>query len=184
MPRNKKPSAEEIALFRDHIGEVRKLSHDKAQHPRKAPPPRPRRDVQQAHRPAGDNFSDGYDAGTVSPDDTLFFARPGVQQRQLQRLRRGHLAAGAELDMHGMTAAAARQAIVDFISLCTARQIRCARIIHGKGTGSSGAAPVLKNRLNNWLRQHHDVLAFSSARQHHGGTGAVYVLLRSAPRDR
>jgi len=183
MTRNKKPSAEDIALFRDHIGVVRKVTHDKAQAPRKAPPPRPRRHGTLALRPAGDTFSDSYDAGTVSPEDTLFFSRPGLQQRLLQRLRRGQLAAGAELDMHGMTVAVARQAINDFITLCSARHIRCARIIHGKGYGSSDAAPVLKNRLNSWLRQHHDVLAFSSTQTRHGGAGALYVLLRSARRD-
>jgi DNA-nicking Smr family endonuclease len=183
MTREKKPSAEDIALFRDHVGEVRKLSHDKAQHPRKTPPPRPRRHAQPSHLPYEDSFSDEYDAGTVSPEDTLFFARPGLQQRQLQRLRRGQLAAGAELDMHGMTAAVARQALNDFIALCSERHVRCARIIHGKGTGSSNAAPVMKNRLNSWLRQHHAVLAFSSAQPQHGGTGALYVLLRSVHRE-
>jgi len=53
------------------------------------------------------------------------------------------------------------------------------RIIHGKGYGSREQAPVLKNSLNSWLRQHPDVLAFSSTRPEHGGTGAVHVLLRS-----
>jgi len=183
MTPGKKPSAEDIALFRDHVGEVRKLSHDRAQHPRKAPPARPRRHVQLADLPDEDSFSDGYEPGTVSPEDILFFARPGLQQRQLQRLRRGQLAAGAELDMHGMNAAVARQAFNNFIALCSERHVRCVRIIHGKGTGSSGAAPVLKNRLNSWLRQHHDVLAFSSAQPRHGGTGALYVLLRSARRE-
>jgi DNA-nicking Smr family endonuclease len=182
MSREKKPSAADIALFRDHVGPVRKLADVKAPQPRKAPP-RPLKLAQQAHRPTADSFSDGFDADTVSPEDTLFFARTGLQQRLLQRLRRGQLATGAELDMHGMTSAVARQAVNEFISMCTERRIRCARIIHGKGSGATGVAPVLKNRLNGWLRQHHDVLAFSSAQPHHGGAGALYVLLRSARRD-
>jgi len=178
MTRDKKPSDADIALFREHVGPVKKLAHDTAQHPRK-PPPRPRKPIQQVRQPAADGFSDGYDVGTVNPEDTLFFARTGLQQRLLQRLRRGQLAAGAELDMHGMTSAVARQAVSDFIAMCTERHIRCLRIIHGKGAGASGAAPVLKNHLNSWLRQHHAVLAFSSAQPHHGGAGALYVLLRS-----
>lgn len=117
---------------------------------------------------------------TVSSDETLFFARPGLQQRQLQRLKRGQLQVGAELDMHGMTATIARNALVNFISLCSEQHVRCARIIHGKGYGSGADAPVLKNRLNSWLRQHHDVLAFSSAQIKDGGSGALYVLLRSS----
>jgi len=183
MARDNKPSAEDIALFREHIGEVARLRHDKAQRPRTAPPPRPRRHARPPPRLPGDRFSDACETDTVSPDERLFFARPGLQQRQLQRLRRGQLAAGAELDMHGMTSADARQALIEFIALCSERHIRVARIIHGKGAGAAGAAPVLKNRLNSWLRQHHDVLAFTSAQPRHGGSGALYVLLRSARRE-
>jgi DNA-nicking Smr family endonuclease len=127
-----------------------------------------------------DNFSDAYDPGKVTAEETLFFARTGLQQRQLQRFRRGQLACAAELDLHGMTSASARTELMAFIAHCCAQRIRCVRIIHGKGYGSGGSAPVLKNRLNSWLRQHHDVLAFSSAQARHGGSGALYVLLRSA----
>ncbi|MGD2112895.1 MAG: Smr/MutS family protein [Gammaproteobacteria bacterium] len=182
MARNRKPSAEEIALFREHIGTVRKLPIDRVEPPRKTRPPRPHRHAADFHHPPGDCFSDAWEPGAVSPEDALFFARPGLQQRQLQRLRRGQLEAGAELDMHGMTSAVARQALTDFIAQCSEHHVRCVRIIHGKGAGTGGVAPVLKNRLNSWLRQHHDVLAFSSARPSDGGTGALYVLLRSARR--
>ncbi|MEZ5540913.1 MAG: Smr/MutS family protein [Pseudomonadota bacterium] len=179
MARSKKPSADDVALFRNEAGAVRPLTHDRIEPPQRLPPARPRRQAAHWHAARTDAFSDAYDPGTVTPEDTLFFARPGVQQRQLQRLRRGQIEARAELDLHGMTSAVARQALVDFIALCGERHIRCVRIIHGKGAGS-GMAPVLKNRLNSWLRQHHDVLAFSSAQARHGGTGALYVLLRSA----
>jgi DNA-nicking Smr family endonuclease len=181
MARDKKPSPEDIALFREQVGTVRKLHHDRIEHSRRPVPPRPRRHAGHLPPTPGDDFSDRWDPGTVSPDDTLLFTRPGVQQRQLQRLRRGQLEAGAELDLHGMTAAVARQALTEFIAQCSAHRIRCVRIIHGKGSG--GGAPVLKNRMNSWLRQHHDVLAFSSAQPRHGGTGALYVLLRSARQE-
>jgi DNA-nicking Smr family endonuclease len=175
-----KPSTEEIELFRRTVGAVRKVSYDQVRHARKPPPPRPRKYPGAALAEMPDNFSDAYDPGSVSAEETLFFARPGLQQRQLQRFRRGQLACAAELDLHGMTTAVARGELMAFIAHCSARRIRCARIIHGKGYGSGGSAPVLKNRLNSWLRQHHDVLAFSSAQTRHGGSGALYVLLRSA----
>jgi DNA-nicking Smr family endonuclease len=180
MPHRKKPSAEEIDLFRRSVGPVRKVAQDRAGPVRKSPAPRPRRRDDDEARIDTDNFSDAFSMDTVSSDETLFFARPGLQQRQLQRLRRGQLQVGAELDMHGMTATIARNALVNFISLCSEQHVRCARIIHGKGYGSGADAPVLKNRLNSWLRQHHDVLAFSSAQIKDGGSGALYVLLRSS----
>ena len=180
MPHRTKPAAEEIALFRRSVGPVRKVAQDRAGPVRKPPAPRPRQRDNNEPRISTDKFSDAFDTDTVSSDETLFFARPGLQKRQLQRLRRGQLQPGAELDMHGMTAAIARNALVNFIALCSEQHVRCARIIHGKGYGSGATAPVLKNRLNSWLRQHHDVLAFSSAQIKDGGSGALYVLLRSS----
>jgi DNA-nicking Smr family endonuclease len=180
MTKTSKPSAEEIDLFRRSIGPVRKISCDRVRHAHKPPPPRPRKCHEPVMPVMPDNFSDAHDPGSVSAEESLFFARPGLQQRQLQRFRRGQMTCAAELDLHGMTTAIARTELMAFIAYCSTRRIRCARIIHGKGYGSGGSAPVLKNRLNSWLRQHHDVLAFSSAQARHGGSGALYVLLRSA----
>ncbi len=180
MAKTRKPSAEDIELFRRSVGPVRKISCDRVRHAHKPPPPRPRTHIVPDNRELADTFSDAYDPGNVSANETLFFARPGLQQRQLQRFRRGQLHCAAQLDMHGMTTAIARSELMAFITHCRERRIRCACIIHGKGYGSGGTSPVLKNRLNSWLRQHHDVLAFSSAQPRHGGSGALYVLLRSA----
>jgi DNA-nicking Smr family endonuclease len=102
-----------------------------------------------------------------------------VQQRLFRDLRRGKIRSELELDLHGLTANHARQTLEQFLSDCQQRKLRCARIIHGKGYGSKGQQPVLKQKLNIWLRQHRDVLAFCSATPQDGGTGAVYVLLRS-----
>jgi len=179
MASRKKPSVDDIELFRRSVGPVRKISNDRTAPARKALPPRPRHRYGSEAQAPPDSFSDGFDAGAVSSEEDLLFARPGLQQRQLQRLRRGQLACSATLDLHGMTSATARVEIVDFIAGCRAQHIRCALIIHGKGYGSGGDLPVLKNRVNSWLRQHHDVLAFSSAQPRDGGRGALYVLLRS-----
>jgi DNA-nicking Smr family endonuclease len=180
MAKTRKPSVEDIELFRRSVGPVRKISCDRVRPAHKAPPPRTRVLPEPGSRDIPDTFSDAYDPGNVSADETLFFSRPGLQQRLLQRFRRGQLHCTAELDMHGMTTAIARSELMAFITRCRERRTRCACLIHGKGYGSGGAAPVLKNRLNSWLRQHHDVLAFSSAQARHGGSGALYVLLRSA----
>ncbi len=55
--------------------------------------------------------------------------------------------------------------------------MRCVRIIHGKGLRSGHRGPVLKAAVNAVLRRTGAVLAYVSARQVDGGTGAVYVLL-------
>jgi DNA-nicking Smr family endonuclease len=57
------------------------------------------------------------------------------------------------------------------------RDARCLRIVHGKGLRSGASGPVLRQLVNGVLRRTAQVLAFTSARQVDGGTGALYVLL-------
>ncbi|NND54506.1 MAG: Smr/MutS family protein [Gammaproteobacteria bacterium] len=78
-----------------------------------------------------------------------------------------------------MTRDEAREHLREFIEYCLDKGFRCVRIVHGKGRGSGPRGPVLKNAVNNWLRKWDPVLAFVSAPDMDGGTGAVYVLLRS-----
>lgn len=179
MSNRKKPSSEDIELFRRSVGPVRRLQHDRVDHPHRPATPRRRHAAGDAPSPYPDRFSDYFETEDVGSHDTLSFSRPGLQHRVLQKLRRGQLPIGAELDLHGMTAVAARAALIEFVGWACDADIRCVRIIHGKGVMHSADLPVLKNRLNNWLRQHHDVLAFNSARRQDGGAGAVYVLLRA-----
>ena len=84
-----------------------------------------------------------------------------------------------ELDLHGYTVIEAKIAIQDFLYECKRQHIRYIRIIHGKGYRSEQKIPVLKTHVAYWLPQHSDVLAFSSALPKDGGTGAIYVILKS-----
>ena len=84
----------------------------------------------------------------------------------------------AELDLHGLTAERAEPMLATFLAECQQQQIRCVRVIHGKGWGSRDNRPVLKSKVNYWLRQSDAVLAFCSATIEDGGTGALYILLK------
>ena len=95
----------------------------------------------------------------------------------MRRLRRGHYRVEMELDLHGLIVPEAKQALREFLSRAIARQCRCVRIIHGKGLGSGPRGPVIKQAVNVILRRTEPVVAFCSARQVDGGTGAIYVLL-------
>lgn len=115
---------------------------------------------------------------TVTGRTELFFARPGLQEKILRMLRRGKLSCQARVDLHGLTVAAARQTVSQFLHTCLRRGHQCVWIIHGKGNMDSNLPPPIKNQVNNWLRQEPHVLAFSSAQPKDGGTGTVYVLLK------
>jgi len=122
--------------------------------------------------------TDAPGAGTPSAADPLSFRRPGVREQTLRHLRRGRYPVEDELDLHGLSQAAARDYLADFLAASRNAGLRCVRVVHGKGYRSGARGPVLKIAVNTWLRRHPDVLAFTSARAIDGGTGAVYVLLR------
>lgn len=111
--------------------------------------------------------------------DTLQYRGEGIQDSVWKKLRRGQFLLQAECDLHGLNRDDARLEMVRFLAYCADRDVRCARIIHGKGNGSPNSGPVIKRHLDSWLRKRREVLAFCSARAHDGGTGAVYVLLKS-----
>jgi DNA-nicking Smr family endonuclease len=119
------------------------------------------------------------DPALLETGDELSFKRDGIPDTVLKKLRRGEYVVDAELDLHGMNAADARNAMKDFLMNALSSHMRCIRIVHGKGRRSGPRGPVLKNLVNRWLRQIDAVVAFGSARPNDGGSGAVYVLLRN-----
>jgi len=106
------------------------------------------------------------------------FRRNGIGRETLQRLRRGRFAVEAEIDLHGLNRFEAEDTLKTFIGSCIARGYGCVRVVHGKGSRSGPSGPVLKTAVHEWLARWNDVLAFASADRRHGGSGAVYVLLR------
>jgi DNA-nicking Smr family endonuclease len=118
-------------------------------------------------------------AGALGGGDALSFHRAGVRTQVVRRLRRGLIPIEDELDLHGLSQTAARYQLAEFLTNSRNAGRRCVRIIHGKGYRSGARGPVLKTAVDLWLRRHLDVMAFTSARAIDGGTGAVYVLLRT-----
>jgi DNA-nicking Smr family endonuclease len=114
---------------------------------------------------------------TIGAQDRLYFSRPGLQSKRTKQLIRGQIQQSDYLDLHQMTVAQARSAVINFLIRSRKQGYRCVRIIHGKGQLSQSSAK-LKNCVNCWLQQISWVLAFSSAQARDGGTGALYVLLR------
>lgn len=178
MASRKHPDDEDLALFRDSVKDVTPLPKVRKPLPRARARPIPRMTQADERQVREDMLSLDFDGAEVETGEELLFARPGLQHSLMRKLRRGQYVVRAELDLHGMTVAEAQIAFSGFIARCQARDLRCVRIIHGKGLSSPGKKPVLKSRVNGWLQRSDAVLAFCSARQADGGTGAVYVLLK------
>ena len=128
-------------------------------------------------------LSDEFDVSTLlETDEHLSFRRPGIGTDVTHKLRRGDWSIQRQLDLHGMRRDDAREALGHFIRQAHKHGIRCVRVVHGKGLGSPGKAPVLKNRVHSWLVQKNEVLAFVQAKPADGGGGALVVLLMASRR--
>ncbi|GAB1577971.1 Smr/MutS family protein [Bordetella petrii] len=124
--------------------------------------------------------SDGGEVAHLLSEGGTAFVRADAAPDTARNLRRGQWPAGAELDLHGLRVEQARHAVLSFLDECLEHGIRCVRIVHGKGYGSQGLEPVLKDKVRTWLVQKQDVMAFSQAPEREGGAGALLVLLRRA----
>jgi DNA-nicking Smr family endonuclease len=184
MGRDSSKNSPDRELFRKAVEDAKPLHQDKIAPWKKKRPPRPRQQEPVSDELDGDSNHLHYSENEIETGEELQFSRPGVQKRLFQDLRRGRLEIELELDLHGLTVRAARETLLLFLRDCHRRNVRCVRIIHGKGYGSEGRQPILKQKLNFWLRQRDDVLAFCSATSRDGGTGAAYVLLRSPKKQR
>lgn len=186
MPKDKNTDDDsESDLFRDMMSDVtplpgtNRVAHDK---PRPAPK---RRQQPSGSGPARSSDTPGFIAhehlANIAPEESLFFARPGLQHREIRRLKRGEFPIEATLDLHGQTIAEAGALLSHFLGDAQTEGLRCVCVIHGKGHRSADGRSVLKSQVNFWLRDSLAVMAFCSAQPRHGGTGAVYILLRRRP---
>ncbi len=168
-------------LFARGVGPVRPLP-DKHRQPKAVAPNRPppvpvqqQRDEQAVMREA---LSDEFDVETLlDTDEALSYRREGLGPDVVRKLRRGGWRLQGQIDLHGLRQDQAREALADFIRQSHKQGLRCVRVVHGKGLGSPGKTPVLKSRVQRWLVQKNEVLAFVQARPAEGGAGALVVLL-------
>ena len=166
-------------LFRRAVGEVTPVDDDKITPAPANVKPRPRQFEKDQRAVMYEAMHDDRDPDELDTGEHLSWRRDGVQNRVMKKLRNGHYSIQDEIDLHGMTVAQAREILTQFVAHAVDQhQSCCVRIIHGKGRRTSTDAPVLKPFVSSWLRQRRFVMAFCSCKPVHGGTGAVYVLLR------
>jgi len=170
------PDEDDAALFREAIGDVRRIEIREQGIPRAKPVADSkmfRRDEADALR---DSRSVSVTEAYLNSADELSYRRPEVPEKWFKQLKRGQISIQDELDLHHCRAADAEIFLKQFLNQAREEAHYCVRIIHGKGLRSE-SAPVLKALVDRVLRHRGDVLAFNSAPQAQGGTGAVLVLL-------
>ena len=166
-------------LFAHTVGPVTPVD-DKGRVRLTPPPtePRPLQHDLDAQAALQESMSDEFDVSTLlDVDDQMSFRRPGIGTDVTRKLRRGDWALQGQIDLHGLRSDEAREALGQFIREAHRIGWRCVRVVHGKGLGSPSKTPVLKAKVQRWLVQKNEVLAFVQARPLDGGAGALVVLL-------
>ncbi len=175
----KRKTEADRAVFQSAVGPVHTLPDKGHKHhvaPKPAPIPISReQDEKQA---LTESLSDEFDVESLlETDESLAWRRPGLGIDVVRKLRRGVWALQQQLDLHGMRTDEARETLGQFLREAQTKGWRCVRVVHGKGLGSPGRQPVLKDKVKRWLVQSDRVLAFVQARGDDGGAGALVVLL-------
>lgn len=114
----------------------------------------------------------------VASQANLSYRIATLQHKVFEDLKAGNLRWFEAVDLHGCTVEEARSAVLQIIQMAKEENQNVIKIVHGKGPEA-----ILKTYVNSWLRQHRDVLAFVSAPEKQGGTGAVLVLLKRTEKN-
>jgi DNA-nicking Smr family endonuclease len=177
---------DDLAAFRRTLKSVTPLKPSQSARVAHKPPAQPAPALRRANAlgeapaRADAGVSDGGEITHLLSEGGTAFVRGDAAPDTARNLRRGQWRAGAELDLHGLRVEQARHALLSFLDECLEHGIRCVRVVHGKGYGSQGLEPVLKDKARTWLVQKAEVMAFSEAPEREGGAGALLVLLRQS----
>ena len=167
-------------LFQAAVGAVTRLpTPDTANLRPRAPTPQPRQQQLDEAAALREAISDAVDISTLlDTDERLSFRRAGVGTDVTDKLRRGQWSIQRQIDLHGLRTDDAREGLGAFIREAHRQGVRCVRVVTGKGLGSPGKTPVLKDKVLKWLAQRNEVVAFVQAPPAQGGAGVLVVLLQ------
>ena len=170
----------EANLFQTAVKNARPLNVDVPFTEKTYPKPIARQFIRDEKQALRDSLSDDYHpVYDIENGEELLYLRLGQSPDVLSKLRRGFWVVQAQIDLHGLISDEAREYVGEFLGHCKKKNIRCVRIVHGKGLGSRNREPVLKHKLRNWLMQKDEVIAYAQAKPEDGGSGAVIVLLKA-----
>lgn len=166
---------DEKSLFQKAMKDVKPLNKkfEKRLKHKKMTPAKVNHDM-SAYNGTLDRASEGnFDILPILPEDVLSYKTHAISFNQFNKLRSGKVTYRNTIDLHKLTCEKAIESIRRFINNNYNNDINSCLIIHGKGQG------LVKAITEKTLLSCPKVLAFHSAIPRHGGTGAVYVLLKS-----
>lgn len=161
-------------LWEKYTANIKPLSKDKKEVPphEESPQPRPKVKDSPPYSSSQDQNSTPFNPHRPADIDKNSFAR----------LKKGKMPIEGRLDLHGYTHKQAFELLHKKLRIWQASGKRCVLVITGKGLRSENPRDTLKHRVPEWLNQgelRSLMVAYTAAQPKDGGSGALYVLLKS-----
>ncbi|OCG00365.1 endonuclease SmrB [Gilliamella sp. wkB112] len=165
-----KLSHDEINLFKNSIGNTKKLKQDTVIHKPIKRTPQSIAIQKQQHEKINTEFYFSDDYHPLLQEDPIRYSREDADPNEIKKLRRGFYDPEFFLDLHGLTLAEAKKEISALIAACLQERAHCACIMYGHGKN------ILKKQTPMWLAQHPQIICFHQAPKEFGGSAALLVL--------
>ena len=107
-----------------------------------------------------------------------------IDRNTLTRLKKGRIEIEGRLDLHGLSASQAEQALHRFLLSSHTIGRKAVLVITGRGLNPDTNGPgILKRETPLWLDKMPEIVSsYAQADRRHGGEGALYVRLRRKKR--
>lgn len=168
---NKDNSQKDKTLFKTVFKAARLIKQDKVL---LRPPPKKIKAISSSK-----NTAEKVCPPTLSSADKIFYTNCILPRKALHQFKKGQYNPEDTIDLHGMTIREAKKTLDKFIQESYDANFFVVAIIHGKGR-QNAEKPILKNKVNEWLREYSSVMASCSAPTQDGGSGKVYIMLRKS----
>ena len=103
-----------------------------------------------------------------------------LNKKDIRNFSKGNVFIENKLDLHGFNLVEAKNLLENFINQSVKNNKRLILVITGKGKEGEG---IIKNNIVSWLNAkdlRNKILAVNYASKKHGGSGAIYILLRNS----
>jgi len=174
------PSPEESELWRTAMREAKPLKRQRPAAKKAATASPPAEAVAPPARAKSPPPAPPAPPPPAQPPELATGRIAGVDKRLAERLKRGQLTIEGMLDLHGLTQEEAHRQLDGFLAHAAHAGRRCVLVITGKGVWRSDSG-ILREMVPRWLNEAPNrarVLAIANAQPRHGGSGALYVLLK------
>ncbi len=163
---------DEHLTFDEAMRDIQKMEQDKKRVGQIRAEQKAIADEHDEERKLAEALSEQYRLNVTNLPEYMEGCVEGANPLTMEKLRGGEYSVQRVLDLHGLRAEEAYEMFQNFIKDSVRSNIRCVKIIHGRGLKSKHE-PVLKGRLKEWiLRAMHRKWVIALRKLEHAGWGS------------